>query len=54
MAAVALATAAGLETATTSVGVGLPAHDVNMLNMSSKPQAASLLDEGLISERLDF
>ena len=44
----------GLAIATTSVGVGLPAHDANMLNMSSKPQASSPLDEGFIAERQDL
>jgi len=53
MTTVGLAATAGLETRAPSAGVGPPAHDANMLNMSSKPQA-SPLDEGLADERHDL
>ncbi|MBN1138170.1 MAG: hypothetical protein JXM73_16390, partial [Anaerolineae bacterium] len=54
IAAVGLATTVWSETAATSVGVGLPPHDASMLNMSSKQQATSPLDEGLVDERYDL
>jgi hypothetical protein len=54
VAAVGLETAVGLEIAATSVGIGLPPHDANILNMSSKPQAASPLDGVLTNDRHDL